>query len=232
MKDLVKYFKMMKYALQAKMIFILAIIFFVLGILFEFGDFSGHNSSYSLSCLYLALTAMYFYQLVFSTTVSKLVQSSPMKKKLQTVGPAAVTLITSLLTFTVYVVIRLIRITPQFLEDNGTTYANAYSTILFMAVWYFLFSAYLSISYKSYIISIVIVAVSVIAVLVFGSTTDIFINITDKLLIGGSNPVLLIAVSLGIILIGSLVGYVISLLLYKMPISDMAVRYALRQASK
>ncbi|MCR4992361.1 MAG: hypothetical protein K6A45_04890 [Lachnospiraceae bacterium] len=232
MKDLVKYFKMMKYALQAKMIFILAIIFFVLGLLFEFGDFSDHNSSYSLSCLYLALTAMYFYQLVFSTTVSKLVQSSPMKKKLQTVGPAAVTLITSLLTFTVYVVIRLIRITPQFLEDNGTTYANAYSTILFMAVWYFLFSAYLSISYKSYIISIVIVAVSVIAVLVFGSTTDIFINITDKLLIGGSNPVLLIAVSLGIILIGSLVGYVISLLLYKMPISDMAVRYALRQASK
>jgi hypothetical protein len=232
MKDLVKYFKMMKYALQAKMIFILAIIFFVLGLLFEFGDFSGHNSSYSLSCLYLALTAMYFYQLVFSTTVSKLVQSSPMKRKLQTVGPAAVTLITSLLTFTVYVVIRLIRITPQFLEDNGTTYANAYSTILFMAVWYFLFSAYLSISYKSYIISIVIVAVSVIAILVFGSTTDIFINITDKLLIGGSNPVLLIVVSLGIILIGSLVGYIISLLLYKMPISDMAVRYALRQASK
>ena len=232
MKDLVKYFKMMKYALQAKMIFILAIIFFVLGILFEFGDFSGHNSSYSLSCLYLALTAMYFYQLVFSTTVSKLVQSSPMKRKLQTVGPAAVTLITSLLTFTVYVVIRLIRITPQFLEDNGTTYANAYSTILFMAVWYFLFSVYLSISYKSYIISIVIVAVSVIAVLVFGSTTDIFINITDKLLIGESNPVLLIAVSLGVILVGSLVGYIISLLLYKKPISDMAVRYALRQASK
>ena len=232
MKDLVKYFKMMKYALQAKMIFILAIIFFVLGLLFEFGDFSGHNSSYSLSCLYLALTAMYFYQLVFSTTVSKLVQSSPMKKKLQTVGPAAVTLITSLLTFTVYVVIRLIRITPQFLEDNGTTYANAYSTILFMAVWYFLFSVYLSISYKSYIISIVIVAVSVIAVLVFGSTTDIFINITDKLLIGESNPVLLIAVSLGVILVGSLVGYIISLLLYKKPISDMAVRYALRQASK
>lgn len=232
MKDLVKYFKMMKYALQAKMIFILAIIFFVLGILFELTDFSNHSSSYSLASLYLALTAMYFYQLVFSTTVSKLVQSSPMKKKLQTVGPTAVTLITSLFTFTVYVVIRLIRITPQFLEDNSTTYANTYSTILFMAVWYFLFSAYMSISYKSYIISIVIVAVSVIAILVFGSTTDIFINITDKLLIDGSNPVLLIAVSLGIILIGSLVGYIISLLLYKKPISDMAVRYALRQASK
>lgn len=232
MKDLVKYFKMMKYALQAKMIFILAIIFFVLGILFEFGDFSDHSSSYSLASLYLALTAMYFYQLVFSTTVSKLVQSSPMKKKLQTVGPTAVTLITSLFTFTVYVVIRLIRITPRFLEDNGTTYANTYSTILFMAVWYFLFSVYMSISYKSFIISMVIIAVSVIAILLFGSTTDVFINMTDKLLIGGSNPVLLIAVSLGIILIGSLVGYVISLLLYKKPISDMAVRYALRQASK
>ena len=232
MKNLVKYFKMMKYALQAKMIFILAIIFFVLGILFEFTDFSGHSGSYSLACLYLALTAMYFYQLVFTTTVSKLVQSSPMKKKLQTVAPSVVTLITSLFTFAVYVTIRLIRITPQFLEDNNTTYANTYSTILFMAVWFFLFSVYMSISYKSFIISMVIIAVSVIAILVFGSTTDVFINITGKLLINGSNPVLLIAVSLGIILIGSLVGYIISLLLYKKPISDMAVRYALRQASK
>ena len=232
MKDLVKYFKMMKYALQAKMIFILAIIFFVLGILFEFTDFSGHSSSYSLACLYLALTAMYFYQLVFTTTVSKLVQSSPMKKKLQTVAPTVVTLITSLFTFAVYVTIRLIRITPQFLEDNNTTYTNTYSTILFMAVWFFLFSVYLSISYKSFIISMVIIAVSVIAVLAFGSTTNIFINITGKLLINGSNPVLLIAVSLALILLGTLVGYVISLLLYKKPISDMAVRYALRQASK
>jgi hypothetical protein len=78
----------------------------------------------------------------------------------------------------------------------------------------------------------VIISVSVIAVLVFGSTTNVFINITGKLLINGSNPVLLIAVSLGLILIGALVGYIISLLLYKKPISDMSVRYALRQASK
>ena len=232
MKTLVNYFKIMKYALQAKMIFILSIVFFVLGILFELMDFSDHNSSYSLACLYLALTAMYFYQLVFSTTVSKLVQSSPMKKKLQTVGPVVVTLITILFTFTVYVVIRLIRITPEFLERNDTTYTNTYSTIIFMAAWFFLFSLYMSISYKSYIFSIVLIAASVAALLFFGSTTDIFRTLTEKLLIDGSNPVLLIVVSVAIILIGSLIGYVISLLLYKKPISDMAVRYALRQASK
>ena len=80
MKTLITYFKMMKYALQAKLILVLTLFFFIFGIVFELLDFTRAGSSYSLAALYLALTGMYFYQLVFSSTVSKLVQSSPLKK--------------------------------------------------------------------------------------------------------------------------------------------------------
>ena len=119
MKDLVKYVKMMRYALQFKMILVLAIIFFAFGILFEVVEFSDSGSSYSLAALYLALTGMYFYQLVFSTTVSKMVQASPMKKKLQVTGPVLITFITSFIVFAIYVAIRLIKVTPEFLADNN-----------------------------------------------------------------------------------------------------------------
>ena len=50
-------------------------------------------------------------------------------------------------------------------------------------------------------------------------------------LIGADNsPLMIIIVSLAIIIAGAVIGYILSLLLYKKPISEMAVRYALRQA--
>ena len=232
MKDLVKYIKMMRYALQFKMILVLAVLFFVFGIIFEVVGFSDSGSSYSLAALYLALTGMYFYQLVFSTTVSKMVQTSPMKKKLQVTGPILITFITSFIVFAIYVAIRLIKVTPEFLEANNVPYPRAYSTILFMAVWLFIFFIYMAFSYRSYILSIVFVALSVIGILGFSARTEIFIRISEKLIGADNSPLLLIIVSLAILIVGAIIGYIISLLLYRKPISDMAVRYALRQASK
>ena len=232
MKTLLTYFKMMKYALQAKLILVLTLFFFIFGIVFELLDFTRAGSSYSLAALYLALTGMYFFQLVFSSTVSKLVQSSPLKKKLQTSGPILASLILSLLVFATYVALRLFRITPQFLEENETTYAQAYSPILFMGVCIFVFFIYLSFSYKTFIFSLIFIGVTIIGIIGFGVTTTSLVTLSEKLLIDGNNPVLLITVSAALIFIGAVIGYIVSLLLYKKPISDLAVRYALRQASK
>ena len=228
MKDLIKFVKMMKYSLQAKMITILAIIFLVIGIFFEFTDF-GRGSMFSLAALYLALTSMYFYQMVFTTTVSRMVQTSPLKRKLQTSGPAIITLITSLIAFTLYTVIRCVRMTPEFVEENEMTWAQAYAPIFFMAVSIFVFMVYLGISYKSFIFSLVLIAVSVGGLMFLGGQDSVFESITEKLLVD-NGPVLLIAVSYGIIVISAVVAYVLSVLLYKKDISEAAVRYALRQA--
>ena len=211
MKDFVKYIKMMRYALQFKMIIILSALFFVFGIIFEIAGMGATDSSYSLPALYLALTGMYFYQMVFSCTVSKMVQASPMKKKLQVTGPILITFISSLIVFAVYVALRLIKITPEFLYDNNVTYPRAYSTIPFMAVWIFIF-------------------LTIIGILGFSFKTEIFIRMSENLIGADNSPLMIIIVSLAIIIAGAVIGYILSLLLYKKPISEMAVRYALRQA--
>ena len=229
MKDIIKGFKLFRYGLQAKMIIILAIIFFVLGILFEFTDFSGSNL-FSLSALYLSLTGMYIYQLVFTTTVSKLTQSSPLKKKLQTSIPMIVTLCTSLFVLTVYVIIRCFRMTPEFVEDNDITWVNAYSTILFMAIFIFTFLVYCSFSYKSFIFSLIVLISIFVLYVAVANTAFSIPNFCAKLLVDGNSPVLIIIVSYALVILGGVVGYFISLLFYKKDICEMAVRYALRQA--
>ena len=229
MKDIIKGFKLFRYGLQAKMIIILAIIFFVLGILFEFTDFSGSNL-FSLSALYLSLTGMYIYQLVFTTTVSKLTQSSPLKKKLQTSIPAIITLSSSLFVRTVYVVIRCLRMTPEFLEENGFTWIDAYSTILFMGIFIFVFLVYCSFSYKSFVFSLILlIGIFALYIAVYDTQFSIA-NFCAKLLINDSNPILLIAVTYALVLLGGLLCYVISSLFYKKEISDISIRYAMRQA--
>ncbi len=230
MKDFVKYIKMMRYALQFKMIIILSALFFVFGIIFEIAGMGATDSSYSLPALYLALTGMYFYQMVFSCTVSKMVQSSPMKKKLQVTGPILITFISSLIVFAVYVALRLIKITPEFLYDNNITYPRAYSTIPFMAVWLFIFFVYMAFSYRSFILSMVFIFLTIIGILGFSFKTEIFIRMSENLIGADNSPLMIIIVSLAIIIAGAVIGYILSLLLYKKPISEMAVRYALRQA--
>lgn len=222
---------MMRYALQLKLITILSIAFFIFGILFEISDFGNTSGSYSIAALYMALTGVYFYQLVFSTSISKMVQASPMKKTIQTSGSIVITLIFSLLTFTLYTIIRCIRITPEYIEDNEISWAKGYSTIPFMAVCIFILVVYVSFSYKSYILSIIFVAVSLLLFIFLGSTQDLVINISEKLL-SGNSPVLIIIVSYVIILVGAAIGYLLSVILFKKEISDLSVRYALKSANK
>ena len=129
-------------------------------------------------------------------------------------------------------IIRLIKVTPEFLADNNITYPRAYSTIPFMAGWLFIFFIYMAFSYRAYILSIIFIAVTVIGILGFSSRTEIFIRLSENLVGADNSPLILILVSLAIMILGAIIGYILSLLLYKKPISDMAVRYALRQASK
>lgn len=229
MKDLIRCIKLMRYALQLKMILILTVLFFILGIAFEMTDF-GTPGTISIGALYLALCGMYFYQLVFTPTVSKMIQTSPLKKKLQTSGPIIVSFSASMIFLTIYIIIRCIRITPDFLVENNLTSAKAYSAILFAGFCSCIFLIYLSFSYKSFIFSLVLVFGSLAVLLYFGGT-DMIQDISTKLLVGES-PVLIIITSYGLTIAGSVIGYFLSLLFYKNDISELAVRYALRQAQK
>lgn len=120
--------------------------------------------------------------------------------------------------------------TPEFLEENGFTWINAYSTILFMGIFIFVFLVYCSFSYKSFVFSLILlIGIFALYIAVYDTQFSIA-NFCAKLLIDDSNPILVIAVTYALVLLGGLLCYLFSLLLYKKDINDISVRYALRQA--
>ena len=227
MKDIIKYFKFIKFGLQLKLMCILGIGFFALGILFEVTD---HGTS-NLGALYIAISGLYVFQLVFSPSIAKLVQVSPYKKKIQTKGTALISLIFSLFTYTVIVAIRLIKGDPAWLEDQQIDTAEFYSVLLYAALILFILLIYMAISFKIYIVSLIICIAGVLGFMFVANTAgrNPFVMITEKLM-DGNNPALLIVVCYAIILLGGLLCYVGNCLLFRREISHLAIRNALRQA--
>ncbi|MBO4416223.1 MAG: hypothetical protein J5824_09640 [Lachnospiraceae bacterium] len=234
MKDIIKYFKLLKYGLQIKTMVILSIVFFALGIVYECVDLNG-GGIIPFSGLYMALSGMYIYQVVITTTVSSLVQVSSMKKKLQCGAPVFFTTCCLLITYTAFVVIRLCITRKRLLAaDPSMDTTNYYLQIVFTSLLIAFLFLYFSFSYRFYIISTVILCVTLFPLMLLFirsgfSVTDRIISfvygIIEKLGGGGA-----IALSYAIILLGALLCYLVNLALYRRPIQSIAFRTALRQA--
>ena len=227
MKDIKVYLKIIRYGLQFKLMCILGAIFLGLGILFELSSF-GNNS---LGCIYLAIAGLYVFQLIFTPTIAKFVQTSPYKRKVQTCGSAFVSTIFCLLTFTVLVVLRLVRATPENMEKANTDLVHHYSIILSCAIVAAFLLFYMAFCFKMYIVALIICISFVLGMMFFGmnSQSSIFVDIT-KVLTPNGNPVPLILCSYGIILLGGFLCYISNILLYKREMSNLAIKNAMRQA--
>ena len=227
MKDLKLYIKLIKYGTQFKLMCILSLFFFLAGIAFELFD----SSATTLGCVYLSLAGLYVFQLLFTPSIAKVIQTSPYKKKIQVNGTTLLSLIMCLFTFTVLVVIRMLKWDPEYFADQGISMNYYFSALIMTAIIIAFLMFYMSFSFKLYFIALVICIVAVIAFMTTGmrESTSPFIKLTD-LLITDDNPALLIACSYGIILFGSVLSYIASSLLYRKELSGMAVRSALRQS--
>ena len=228
MKDINLYFKIIRYGLQFKLMCILSLVFFALGIMFEV---MGSTSNSTLGALYISLSGLYTFQLVFSPSVAKIVQVSPYKKKIQTVGSTLISLIFCLTAFTVLVIIRVLRADPTFLAESGSTYAKHYSVLIYAAIIISFLLLYMAFSFKMYIAALIICICTVLVFMLFSMNEHfMFYENVASSLMNGDNPALVIAFSYGIILVGGLLCYIFSTLLYKREISGLAIRNALRQA--
>ena len=99
-----------------------------------------------------------------------------------------------------------------------------------MGIFIFVFLVYCSFSYKSFVFSLILlIGIFALYIAVYDTQFSIA-NFCAKLLINNSNPILLIAVTYALVLLGGLLCYVISSLFYKKEISDISIRYAMRQA--
>ncbi len=234
MDSIKKYFKMIKYGLQVRTMIILTVIFFVLGIIYELIDFNS-NGIIPFSGLYLGIAGTYIYSVLMTPTVSALIQTSAMKRKLQGAVPAIFAGACTLITFTVFMLLRFFVGLPRLLKadpgaDTTIIYVNTFCTAVLLAVLFI----YYSFNYRYYVVSTVALCLVLIPTLFifiridWPLARDIFKFISGITEAVGGGAV--IALSYVIILIGIAMCYGFNLLLYRKPISALAYRAALRQA--
>ena len=224
MKQFIKSLKLLKYGLQFKTMIILTIVFFALGIIFEVTSYGGDMGI--LSGLYMVLAGVYIYQLMLTPSVSKLVQTSSFRRKMQTIYPMILTELTSLFSFTVFVIIRVARIEARGGRyfDEGTLVSS--KGILITAVLAAILIIYDGICFKYYIASfaVMFVALIIIAFRYAAGLSTVF-DFADSL-----SYAQLIGLSYGLLLVGGLICWLISIFAYRKPIDNLSVRTAIRQA--
>ena len=234
MKDIIKYFKLLKYGLQIKAMVILAVIFFGLGIVYELVNFNGEGLI-PFSGLYLAISGMYIYQVVITASVSCLVQTSSVKKNLQCSAPVLFTTVCILFTYTVFVILRLNFAKNRALAadpaaDTTVFYLHLLSTAALIA----LILLYFAFSYRYYVISTVALCFVLVPTLVLFMRMDWSFTVAVKdfvsIIIDRFGHGAVIGISYILILAGAGLCYLANLAMYRKPLSHIAYRAALRQA--
>lgn len=206
--------KCMKYSYNLKLNLICAGVMLALGLFYEIIDLGNGMGGFIL-----LVVSMYPVQILYSVCGSQLVQSSPYKKALMTSMPTILTLCSSILIYLLIVVIEGVRmvIKPE-------TAGQGVSVILMSGMFLLFLDIYAGIVYKYFWISMVIMIVGTVGIYSNIGRYRLFMQLFS----GCSLPVA-IAAGLCLALLGSLLQYGISLLVYKKPVSKQAVYGMLRQ---
>lgn len=179
----------------------------------------GLGGDYMLMCVALLPT-----QMIYSLSASSMVQASTVRKKLQTSVPAMVTYGNMVLVYLIMILIRLAAVFghPEQMGRIG-------GELVVMAGLMLLFMVYLGVAYKYFTLSIAMVLVTVLIISPYNDVVenDLFSWIIFS---QGWQGIVLSAV-LGLLLLtaGGALQYLVSLIIYKKPISKMAQAAPLRK---
>ncbi len=234
MKNLSKYIKMLRYGLQIKTMVILSLVFFALGILYELVNFNS-NGLIPFSGLYLGIAGTYIYSVAITPTVSALVQTSYMNRKLQTGVPVLFAMVFGLFTFTVFVLLRVFVGRGMLLASDPAANVNIiYVNIICTAILLGFLNLYYSFSYRYYVVSTIVLCVILFPLLFMFMSMEW--SLPQRILALVSQLVektgawLMYVLSYVILLLGYTIGYLANCALFRKPMSGLAFRAALRQA--
>lgn len=214
--------KSLKYAYGVKTNVLVGIGFVVLaGLLYitKGQMILGLGGDYMLMCIALLPT-----QMIYSLSVSNMVQASTVRKKLQTSVPAMVTYGNMVLVYLIMILIRLAAVFghPEQMGRMG-------GELVIMAGLMLLFMVYLGVAYKYFILS---VAMVIVTVLIVSPYTNVVENDLFSWIVFSQDwwgIVLSVVLGLGLLTAGGLLQYLVSLLVYKKPVSKMAQAAPLRK---
>lgn len=213
--------KMLRYGSGLVSMMVCGVIFFVLGLLIYIWDKTFENAGLSGDVLMMVLV-MFPAQIIYSLSVSNLVQSSPVKKRMQTSVPATVTCFCVIALYLLLSLINGIMIIrhPEYIR------AICVETVT-MAVFVAFIMISIAVAYKHfwmsfidgfavyYMISARMTIVEKFQFEIFGSNAGSF--------------VLALVIGLIIIVLGGIGQYGVSLLVYKAPMSKYAQSAAVRK---
>lgn len=189
----------------------------VMALVYEIG-----NLSNGMGGILMLTVSMYPAQMVYSVCGSQLVLSSPYKKAIMTSLPTIITFCSGMLAYLAVIGIEGIR-------AMGNPEAAQYSIhmILLLGVMLMIMEIYMGIAYKYFVVSIVVMIGCVTGsyyLMNFSGDGVLSMSWFSEI----SMPVA-IAVGLCFVVLGSLLQYGITLLIYKKPVSRGAIFGLLRQ---
>lgn len=235
--ELRKAIRLTKYSLSLKMNLICMVTMLVLGLLMEWvfcyvNDYQANAMTVpflpiSMGTFFIICAALFPAQMVISLDVGTMVQTSPYKRKLQTLFPTVLNGVSMTIALLLVVLIRGISWVL-----TGKDYV--WDSLLYVGVIAAVLMVYSMFVYKFFVLSIIVLYF----VMFFGGFTWGIITKTGRFsflskdFAANLSPVVAVLLSIGMIVIASMIHYGATRLLYKRPLSKYAFGAALQRASR
>lgn len=212
------------YGLGRKGQYLYGLLFFVIGLLIDIFSRDGNF----LGGFYIILSGMFIYQMVISTSISSLVQSSPYKYKIMVKYPYIAILPWLFVQFLIVAVSHYIKI--QHVPSNITYEENLFNQnvmMLTLGIMILLLQMYFGICYKFFYAAIA----GFCCIMIFFS----MINVVIIKYLGEYVPksyLVCCAIALGMILAGWGISYLLAKKLYKYDLHKAAFKQLTRNMKK
>ena len=215
--------KILRHGYGLVMNIIQGIAFLVLGLCFLFLEtffFNSYRGGMPGQVVLMCI-GMLPVQMLYSLSASNLVLTSPIRKKLQTSVPAQLTWGCMTLLYLMIVLIRTVM--TWNLPELRSSVCNDMVMLGLVAM---IIMLYMGIAYKYFMISMIFLIPVIYSSVYVGMQTDLRWGIFNQ-----SNASLILATVMGLVCIaaGAMGQYLLSLLLYKKPLSKMAQAAPLRK---
>lgn len=206
--DFILGMKLIRYGFRPKMNLGLCLFFIIIGVVVEIGS----KGTEFLGIFYMLLSGLYAFQMIISMDISTFVQTSKMKRALQTSVPIITGAMVSFIVYTFIVIERLI-LASIYPEESVAIINSLFMAILLVGITLI----YEGICYKFFGLATGLMIVAVFGVIGF---CNIVLGDTAVPISTGA----IVAIGYGVIVVFGIIAYLLCRALYKVELSKLAFK--------
>lgn len=215
--------KLIRYAFGIKLSAVFIVALTVIGLII---DFMLRGTTF-IGVFFVSLLPMFLVQFLYSICLSNNVGASAWRKRMQTTMPALLAFLANVIVFTVIIIIKMVEI-RMFPEESSVILG----CLLVVAVLQILLGVYNGLCYKYFALSLIVMYILIFGCSFLGGYSMVIRE--ESLSVGFSAPVYhspaaVVLITYVSIVIGAVLQYVVSLVVYKKPLSKWAQGAAMRK---